>query len=90
MLLGLRAMYFLLAGVHERFHLLSYGLALVLAFIGIKMLIIDIYKIPVVWSLSFTVLTLTATMLLSLRIPPKGKGGSAYPFAAKAESDSTK
>lgn len=89
-ILGLRAMYFLLAGVHERFHLLSYGLALVLAFIGIKMLIIDIYKIPVVWSLSFTVLTLTATMLLSLRIPPKGKGGSAYPFAAKAESDSTK
>lgn len=86
-ILGLRAMYFLLAGVHERFHLLSYGLALVLAFIGIKMLIIDIYKIPVVWSLSFTVLILTATMLLSLRIPPRGKGGSAYPFAAKSESD---
>lgn len=83
-ILGLRAMYFLLAGVHERFHLLSYGLALVLGFIGIKMLIVDIYKIPVVWSLSFTVLTLTATMLLSLRIPPKGKGGSAYPFAAKS------
>ena len=88
-ILGLRAMYFLLAGVHERFHLLSYGLALVLAFIGIKMLIIDIYKIPVVWSLSFTVLTLTATMLLSLRIPPKGKGGSAYPFAAKSSTIDT-
>jgi tellurite resistance protein TerC len=88
-ILGLRAMYFLLAGVHERFHLLSYGLALVLAFIGIKMLIIDIYKIPVVWSLSFTVLTLTATMLLSLRIPPKGKGGSAYPFAAKSSTSDT-
>lgn len=88
-ILGLRAMYFLLAGVHERFHLLSYGLALVLAFIGIKMLIIDIYKIPVVWSLSFTVLTLTATMLLSLRIPPKGKGGSAYPFAAKSSTRDT-
>jgi len=88
-ILGLRAMYFLLAGVHERFHLLSYGLALVLAFIGIKMLIVDIYKIPVVWSLSFTVLTLTATMLLSLRIPPKGKGGSAYPFAAKSSTSDT-
>ncbi|MES3039975.1 MAG: TerC family protein [Pseudomonadota bacterium] len=86
-ILGLRAMYFLLAGVHERFHLLSYGLALVLVFIGIKMLIIDIYKIPVVWSLLFTLLILTATMLLSLYIKPRGKSGSAYPFAAKPESD---
>lgn len=85
-ILGLRAMYFLLAGVHERFHLLSYGLALVLAFIGIKMLIIDLYKIPVVWSLSFTVVVLTATMLLSLRIPPRQHAGSgAYPFAGKAQ-----
>jgi len=82
-ILGLRAMYFLLAGAHERFHLLSYGLALVLAFIGIKMLIVDFYKIPVVWSLSATVSILAATMLLSLYIPPKGKGGSAYPFASK-------
>jgi tellurite resistance protein TerC len=82
-ILGLRAMYFLLANMHEKFHLLSYGLAIVLVFIGTKMLLIDIYKIPVVWSLGFTVTVLTATMLLSLRIPPKGSGGSAYPFAAK-------
>lgn len=82
-ILGLRAMYFLLAGVHERFHLLSYGLALVLTFIGIKMLIIDLYKIPVVWSLSVTAAILTVTMLLSLYIPPRGKGGSAYPFPPK-------
>ena len=40
-ILGLRAMYFLLAGMHERFHLLSYGLAIVLVFIGAKMLLID-------------------------------------------------
>ncbi len=45
-ILGLRAMYFLLAGMHERFHLLSYGLAIVLIFIGAKMLLLDIYKIP--------------------------------------------
>jgi tellurite resistance protein TerC len=82
-ILGLRAMYFLLAGMHERFHLLSYGLAIVLVFIGTKMLLIDVYKIPVAWSLIFTVATLAATMLISLRVPPKGKGGSAYPFAAK-------
>ncbi|HEX4871337.1 MAG TPA: hypothetical protein VFV27_03400, partial [Nevskiaceae bacterium] len=85
-ILGLRAMYFLLAGVHERFHLLSYGLALVLTFIGVKMLLIDLYKIPVVWSLSVTAAILTVTMLLSLVIPPKGKGGGAYPFPPKAES----
>jgi tellurite resistance protein TerC len=83
-ILGLRAMYFLLAGMHERFHLLSYGLAIVLVFIGAKMLLLDVYKIPVVWSLGFTVAVLAVTMVLSLKIPPRpGKGGGAYPFAAK-------
>ena len=89
-ILGLRAMYFLLAGMHERFHLLSYGLAVVLVFIGTKMLLIDVYKIPVAWSLGFTVIVLAATMILSLRIPPSGKGGGAYPFGAKARDDSRK
>jgi tellurite resistance protein TerC len=83
-ILGLRAMYFLLAGMHERFHLLSYGLAIVLVFIGVKMLLLDIYKIPVAWSLAFTVVTLAVTMLLSLKIPAKpGAGGGAYPFGSK-------
>ena len=72
-ILGLRAMYFLLAGMHEKFHLLSYGLALVLAFIGTKMLLIDIYKIPVAWSLGVTVTILALTMVLSLYIPPSDK-----------------
>jgi tellurite resistance protein TerC len=86
-ILGLRAMYFLLAGMHERFHLLSYGLAIVLVFIGAKMLLIDLYKIPVAVSLGFTVVVLAVTMLLSLRIPPKGKAPVAYPFAARREPD---
>jgi tellurite resistance protein TerC len=86
-ILGLRAMYFLLANMHERFHLLSYGLAIVLVFIGTKMLLIDIYKIPVAWSLGFTVVVLAVTMLLSLRIPPRGKSGSAYPFPAKKSEE---
>jgi tellurite resistance protein TerC len=46
-ILGLRAMYFLLAAVAAKFHLLSYGLAVILVFIGTKMLLIDVYKIPV-------------------------------------------
>jgi len=50
-ILGLRAMYFLLADFASRFTLLKYGLAAVLVFIGIKMLLLDLYKIPVSWSL---------------------------------------
>ena len=46
-ILGLRAMYFMLADMAERFHLLKYGLAVILIFIGVKMMIIDYYKIPV-------------------------------------------
>ena len=88
-ILGLRAMYFLLAGMHERFHLLSYGLAIVLGFIGIKMLLIDIYKIPIVWSLGFTITTLAITMMLSLRIPARpGKAGTAFPFRPKQDGGS--
>ncbi|MCR5867782.1 MAG: TerC family protein [Aquincola tertiaricarbonis] len=87
-ILGLRAMYFLLANMHERFHLLSYGLAIVLVFIGAKMLLIDVYKIPVAVSLGFTALTLAVTMILSLKIPPKGaQQGGAYPFGSKKKTD---
>lgn len=46
-ILGLRAMYFLLADMAERFHLLNYGLAAIVTFVGIKMLIVDFYKIPI-------------------------------------------
>jgi tellurite resistance protein TerC len=88
-ILGLRAMYFLLAGMHERFHLLSYGLAIILGFIGMKMLLIDIYKIPIVWSLGFTITTLAVTMSLSLWIPAKtGKTGTAFPFKPKQRDGS--
>jgi len=89
-ILGLRAMYFLLANMHERFHLLSYGLAIILVFIGTKMLLIDIYKIPVVYSLSFTAVTLAVTMILSLKIPSKGKPGGAYPFGSKKRDEQEK
>ena len=70
-ILGLRAMYFLLAAVAEKFHLLSYGLAVILVFIGTKMMLIDVYKIPVVVSLGVVVAILAATMVLSVRTAPK-------------------
>lgn len=73
--LGLRAMFFLLAGMADRFHLLPYGLAVILAFIGAKMLLIDLYKIPVPVSLGVVAAILITTMVLSLKIPPKQKHG---------------
>ena len=82
-ILGLRALYFLLAGMHERFHLLSYGLAVVLLFIGTKMLLIDVYKIPVAVSLAVTAAILAVSMLLSQVIAPTGRPRSAYPFARR-------
>jgi len=75
--LGLRALYFLLADMADRFHLLAYGLALVLVFIGTKMLIIDIFKIPVAVSLGVVGATLVTAMVLSLMIKPKDAAGPA-------------
>lgn len=70
-ILGLRAMYFLLAAMAAKFHLLSYGLAVILAFIGTKMLLIDIIKIPVMVSLGAVVAILAVTMIASLKTAPK-------------------
>jgi len=66
-IMGLRAMYFLLADFADRFVLLKYGLALILLFIGTKMLLIDIYKIPIAVSLGVVAVILIGSMLLSLR-----------------------
>ncbi|MEO6382041.1 MAG: hypothetical protein ABIO35_08585, partial [Nitrobacter sp.] len=75
--LGLRAMFFLLAGMADRFHLLPYGLAAVLMFIGGKMLLVDFYKITVLWSLAVVAMLIAATVVLSLLIPAKGETGTA-------------
>jgi tellurite resistance protein TerC len=70
-ILGLRAMYFLLAAIAAKFHLLSYGLAVILVFIGTKMVLIDVYKIPVAWSLGVVVAILAITMIWSVKTAPK-------------------
>ena len=76
--LGLRAMFFLLQGMADRFHLLPYGLALVLMFIGAKMLLIDVYKIPITVSLGVVAATIGTTIALSMlrpqASPPAGHG----------------
>ncbi len=76
-ILGLRAMYFLLAAMAAKFHLLSYGLAVVLVFIGAKMLLIDVIKIPVLASLGIVVAILAVTMVWSLRTAPAADRGPA-------------
>ncbi|MFN7693332.1 MAG: TerC family protein [Burkholderiales bacterium] len=70
-ILGLRAMFFLLQAVASKFHLLNYGLAVILVFIGTKMMIIDLYKIPVLVSLGVVVSILAITMVISIKTAPK-------------------
>ena len=70
-ILGLRAMFFLLAAMATKFHLLSYGLAVILVFIGTKMMLIDIYKIPVLVSLGVVVAILAVTMLWRVKTAPR-------------------
>jgi tellurite resistance protein TerC len=67
-ILGLRAMYFLLVDMAERFHLLKYGLAVILMFIGAKMLLLDVYKIPVGIALGIVGLILLVSVAASLVI----------------------
>lgn len=64
-ILGLRAMYFLLASVAERFSMLKYGLAVILVFIGIKMLIVDFYHIPIAVSLGVVFGILVMTFIIN-------------------------
>jgi tellurite resistance protein TerC len=65
-IMGLRALYFLLADVADRFHLLKYGLAMVLTFIGSKMLIMPWYHVPVGASLAIVVVLIGASVIASL------------------------
>lgn len=70
-ILGLRSLYFLLANYISRFHLLKYGLAFILVFIGVKMLIMPFYHMPSMVSLTVVASCLLITTVLSLIIKPK-------------------
>ncbi len=80
-ILGLRALYFLMADVADRFHLLKYGLAMVLTFIGAKMLVAPWYHVPVAASLAIVAVLIGASVIASLiatrgssdRTPPAGE-----------------
>jgi tellurite resistance protein TerC len=70
-ILGLRALYFALAGMIHRFHLLHYGLSAILIFVGGKMLAADIYEIPIGLSLAVVMTVLIGSVAASLLWPPK-------------------
>jgi len=72
-ILGLRALYFALAGIMQYFHYLRYGLSAILVFVGLKMLSADFFKIPIGVSLSVIALILLISILASLRWPKETK-----------------
>lgn len=76
-ILGLRTMYFLLKGMIDRFEYLKYGLAAVLVFVGIKMLISEVYEMPIWLSLVVIAGALAASVVVSLRSDSKDRGGGA-------------
>ncbi|HWS54635.1 MAG TPA: TerC family protein [Pyrinomonadaceae bacterium] len=85
-ILGLRSLYFLLAGVIHKFHYLKLGLSAVLAFVGAKMLLTDIYKIPIGVSLGVIALTLAAAVVLSLLFPKRAEAHSPVEHDPLADS----
>jgi tellurite resistance protein TerC len=78
-ILGLRSMYFLLSGIVHKFVYLKYGLAVILTFVGVKMVIVDFYHVPVVASLAVIVLTLAVTVIASLKFPPPAEETGVRP-----------
>jgi tellurite resistance protein TerC len=94
-ILGLRALYFALAGMIERFRFLKVGLSLVLVFVGGKMLLASVYKIPILASLGVIIVLLAGAVLASRLRPPKKPEPSGHlpppgprdqPAEAKRES----
>jgi tellurite resistance protein TerC len=86
-ILGLRSLFFLIANVVDRFYLLKYGLAVILSFVGVKMVIADLYKIPILISLAVVIAVLALAIILSLLFPKaamlephevEGKTGSIF------------
>jgi len=69
-ILGLRALFFVLAGTMEKFHYLKVGLGLALAFVGVKMLLADVYKVPIGMSLGIIAVLLGGSIIASMLWPP--------------------
>ncbi|MGH3331730.1 MAG: TerC family protein, partial [Nocardioidaceae bacterium] len=82
--LGLRAMYFLLADLMQRFVYLKLGLAAILVFVGVKMLLLDVYKVPIGVSLGVIALLITVAVAASLRAT---RGSASAPVGVGGEDE---
>ena len=78
-ILGLRALYFALAGMAGRFRYLDLGLAAILAFVGVKMLIVQVYHLPIALSLTIIAAILTVAIVTSLRADRRDKSADDHP-----------
>ncbi|HEU5036652.1 MAG TPA: TerC family protein [Nocardioides sp.] len=85
-ILGLRAMYFLLADLIDRFVYLKAGLAAILVFVGVKMLLLDLYKVPIWLSLGIIATCLTVAVVASLRAT-RGTFGPGSEDAKRVRSE---
>ncbi|HVR78684.1 MAG TPA: TerC family protein [Acidimicrobiia bacterium] len=92
-ILGLRALYFLLAGMQGRFRYLNAGLAVIMAFVGVKMLLLDVYHMPTWLSLTVITVILTVTIWASLRAEGRDgdspRGGDDLPVRVPPDDDDT-
>jgi tellurite resistance protein TerC len=82
-ILGLRALYFALSGFLEQFHYLKPGLAAVLGFVGVKMLVADFYKVPITASL-IIIVTILATSVVASIVWPQVKRRASWSMKVKA------
>jgi tellurite resistance protein TerC len=87
-ILGLRALYFALAGIMRLFHYLPYGLSAILVIVGIKMLIADIYKIPIGIALGLVATILVTSVIASILWPPAEESLTAPPSPPIANTES--
>jgi tellurite resistance protein TerC len=79
-ILGLRSMYFVLGGVLDKFQYLRFGLALILGFIGVKLLVNEVYEIEVWWSLIFIVTVVSSSILVSLIVSRRAAKRPPYRY----------
>ncbi len=75
-ILGLRSLFFALAGLMEMFHFLGYGLSVILVFVGVKMLLSRLWEIPTAWALLVVAVVLAIAVGLSLAFPEKPEENS--------------
>ena len=84
------ALYFLLSGVIDKFRYLKFGLSIVLIFVGAKMLLADVYKVPIGLSLGIIALVIASSIAISLLLPPREEAPPSPAAADRLEPNSAR